>query len=394
MPSFNVQNAKALTITEGDVKTIHDSNGQLLWGAVGYSTKYEGDTEQISYTGKNKIDYLTAVPATAQTTTTFVTNGFRSVTASSGYATKITMSIKASTTYALSWDLSIEDQCSPFVRVYKGTTTTSGNYVSQNVTSGAGSLSFTTDSDATDINIWFYNGSPAEGTTVWTFIQLEENTSATSYEPYVGGIPSPNPSYPQPISVVSGTQTVTLSDGTNTEDFTVSLGSMELCKIGTYQDYIYKANGNWYKRAEVGKVVMTGGAEETWSYNASNQVFVVSDLVDYYRGGFTPYCDYYKGQEANAYSALNNYCIGFISQQSSRVAIKNTDYTSTANFKSWLSTHNTTAYYVLATATDTQITDTTLIAQLNAIEAWLTRYGYTATVSGALPLIINQMALS
>ncbi len=35
-------------------------------------------------------------------------------------------------------------------------------------------------------------------------IQLEENTEATEWEPYVGGVPSPSPSYPQEIKSVKG----------------------------------------------------------------------------------------------------------------------------------------------------------------------------------------------
>jgi hypothetical protein len=38
--------------------------------------------------------------------------------------------------------------------------------------------------------------------------QFEKGATATSYEPYVGGIPSPNPDYPQPVQTVTGTQTV------------------------------------------------------------------------------------------------------------------------------------------------------------------------------------------
>ena len=42
----------------------------------------------------------------------------------------------------------------------------------------------------------------------------------------------------------------------------------------------------------------------------------------------------------------------------------------TANlFKTWLSTHNTTVYYVLATPTYTEITDTNLINQLEALKS-------------------------
>ena len=37
------------------------------------------------------------------------------------------------------------------------------------------------------------------------------------------------------------------------------------------------------------------------------------------------------------------------------------------NFKTWLSTHNTEVYYPLATPTTTEITDSTLISQLEAL---------------------------
>ena len=40
---------------------------------------------------------------------------------------------------------------------------------------------------------------------------------------------------------------------------------------------------------------------------------------------------------------------------------------SLANFKTWLSTHNTIVYYVLETEQDILITDSTLISQLNAL---------------------------
>ena len=339
---------------------------------------------EFTTTGKNKIDYLTAVPATAQTTTTFVTNGFRSVTTSSGYATKITMSIKPSTTYALSWDLSIEAQCSPFIRVYKGTITTSGNYVSQNVTSGAGSLSFTTDSDATDINIWFYNGSPAEGTTVWTFIQLEENTSATSYEPYTAGA-SPNPEYPQDIHVVTGDQTVTIGS----TSYTLSLGSLELAKIGSYQDYIYKSGGNWYKHAEVGKVVLDGS--ENWSRDTTSggetRYFRldIADLIMLDASVLFPgYSNYYLPATGNAvYLRQVDYGVA-VAGNTGRLRIRNKDIEATADFQTWLSTHNTTVYYALDTATDIQITDAGLIAQLEALWNARTVNGQTIITNSAV----------
>lgn len=37
-----------------------------------------------------------------------------------------------------------------------------------------------------------------------TWIQIEEGSTATEYEPYTGGIPSPNPDYPQQIKSITG----------------------------------------------------------------------------------------------------------------------------------------------------------------------------------------------
>ena len=63
-------------------------------------------------------------------------------------------------------------------------------------------------------------------------------------------------------------------------------------------------------------------------------------------------------------------------------------------FKTWLDANELEVYYPLATPTDTKITDVTLIGQLNAVHEWLTRYGYNATVSGNLPIIIDRTNLT
>ena len=78
--------------------------------------------------------------------------------------------------------------------------------------------------------------------------QVEEipttSTLATNYEPYTGGIASPNPNYSQDIEVVTGENTITISNEDNTESqaFNIDLGNLELCKKEGYQDYIYKEN--------------------------------------------------------------------------------------------------------------------------------------------------------
>jgi hypothetical protein len=53
-------------------------------------------------------------------------------------------------------------------------------------------------------------------------IQIEKGSVATSYEPYTGGIPSPNPSYPQEIkSVVNPIVKLSNEDGTQSETVTL-----------------------------------------------------------------------------------------------------------------------------------------------------------------------------
>lgn len=210
--------------------------------------------------------------------------------------------------------------------------------------------------------------------------------------------PVPSPDNPQPISVVTGNQTVTISDGTNSNAFTVGLGSVELCKVGDYQDYIYKNGDEWYLHQAINKVLLTGDEDETWS-GGNNNIYFFHTVSDAYqpenRGTVASIlCNYY---EANTYnrvaSTTIDYGVALDSNNAGRLAIRNKDCANTTGLKTWLASHNTSVYYPLATPTDTKITDSTLISQLNAIEEWLTRYGYQATVTGSLPMVIEQTSL-
>lgn len=261
---MNMQNVKDLSITEGDVRTIHDSNGNLLWGRLAYDTKYAGDTVQ-------------------------------------------------------------------------------------------------------------------DGT--------------------------PSPDTPVPVQVVTGTQTVTITaDDQQSEDFTVSLGSLELCKIGDYEDYIYKSGDDWYVHKATNSIVLNGSSEGYWYRN--NNV----TGADIYGFQLNPPFPNVALKNTGVLGYLSDLFISLAASQwnanieglvqmndkafqihilRSRLADGTRD-----TFIAWLSTHNTKLYYALATPTDTKITDATLIGQLNAIHEWLTRYGYNSTVSGNLPLVINQTNLA
>lgn len=204
----------------------------------------------------------------------------------------------------------------------------------------------------------------------------------------------PTPDAPVPIQIVTGEQTVAISDGENTHNYSISLGSIELCKLGDYQDYIYKSGADWYVHKETGKLV-ADGSEAGWSSSAvsgGRQFYVSIQGISTVSPRIIA-CDnfyYITGTTDENTTYINSSGLWVIYKPTSNglpVA------TSTAEFKTWLGIHNTTLYYALATSTDTKITDTTLITQLNNVNKWLTRAGYNDTISGNLPLILDKTNL-
>lgn len=194
-------------------------------------------------------------------------------------------------------------------------------------------------------------------------IQIEPGSTATNYEPYCGGVPAPNPDYPQTVNVVTGVQTVTVSDGgSNTQTFTIDLGATELCKLGNYQDYIYKSGGDWYMHKETGKVILDGSNDEGW-IATGDRVRNNSIYGLLYNSGST--YNYYSNQLRNANSERteNSFNVG-----GSAIFVKATTKTTTvSNWITWLSSNNLIIYGALATPTDTKITDATLISELEAL---------------------------
>ena len=354
-------------------------------------------------------------------------------------------------------------------------------------------------------NIVFYQQN--EGTLVYTIrdIQCELGSTATTFEPYVGSIPAPNPDYPQAVNVVTGTQTVTV-DGKNlwkfassysntgssaswvlgdsaislpagtytfscttnattaknrinykyadgvahtewfkdqltltfTEDlkkialnlggstytnniqfevgssatnylpyktpqsYTVNLGSTELCKIGTYQDYIYKSGDDWYVHKETG-VANLGSLE--WKMEATNQTGIyraysnnlvslivkasaISDVMPLY-------CNYFTALASNS-SGTYGANTGIAVKTSGAVSIYTPNYntsSSAGSLTTWLTNNNIILYYQLATATNTKITNNTLVGQLNALagaSSYLDTTTFIATATGTnLPVILD-----
>lgn len=269
------------------------------------------------------------------------------------------VSIKPSTQYTLNAEppagVSKTVQCLVFYY-------TDSSYIGYTASWASMSFTFTTPSGATRLKVVFrYSDNTAVTPTSFTNIQIERGSTATTYEP--------------PI---------------------------ELCKIGTYQDYIYKSGNDWFLRKNTWKVVYDGS--ENWYYNSGNKNLIYTyngssyfptgtTYVNYSSGG-TIACDYFEARPQG--SGMQS---GWSYAESPNIMICNydgkTNFDSSANFKTWLGTHPMTVYYQLDTPYDTQITDATLIAQLEALLGADTYNGQTlVSVSGDLasPLTITYTA--
>ena len=184
------------------------------------------------------------------------------------------------------------------------------------------------------------------------------------------------------------------------QTYPINIGNIELCKIGDYQDKIYKDNGKWYLNKQIGKVVLDGS--ENWSAFASvnyeYQLSLFAGLsTDTSNQYFPALCNKYINHNV-AGSSLSNYEFSHFSTQPSTVKerfvrFRNNDITTLANWKTELQTNNAILYVPLATPTTTEITDTTLISQLEAIKKSYNTQTNISQENNDLPFELDVVAL-
>lgn len=141
----------------------------------------------------------------------------------------------------------------------------------------------------------------------------------------------------------------------------LSLGDIELAKIGDYQDGIYKQDGKWYVKKQTIKTVLKG----TEGYTLGT----TKELTQVFSGSHSNWgstgTDYYSDRfveigEGDIEIARRRNAMLYI-------AVNKTRASTVAEFKAWLAQNNVTFYTPLATPTITEITDTTLISQLENV---------------------------
>ncbi|MBQ8984323.1 phage tail family protein [Candidatus Saccharibacteria bacterium] len=479
-----------MTLTgEGTSFTLSGTvNGTALTSA-----ELKGNTYQQTYSGKN----LLPITMTSQTINgiTFTVNADKSITMS-GTATARTepkiyqsgtgvpsITLQAGTTYHNS-------MANTLLYLYTG---------SYRIISNNGNYTPSANETVQYAYIRVENG---ESVNTTIYPMLEQGSTATSYEPYTGGIPAPNPDYPQEVQTATGRQVVTISNGTESQEYEVNLGKnlwnptpyktgyviaadgtdyptsggaqweyksvlpsteytfsitggaqsgnmrihafnsdgtwiqqidvvpiqsgvsvtktivtpanigilrwsffndstsnqlelgsatsyapyfepIELCKIGTYQDRIYKSGDDWYLRKETNKITMNNlyggyGSGNVWYYwslnNAGLPRGVASGAImsPYFRGTTQSYMQNHKTEDGLCALAGET-----------DIVIRILAFSTATEYQNWLSSVSPAFYYAMKTPTDTQITNTALIAQLNTLAAATTYNGTTNfTVDG------------
>ena len=171
------------------------------------SIELDGDTTQQTYSGKNLFN-RNAVSlgsnwsgTTGSTCYPFNPQNTRAVILVPAQGNTV-YTIKL---YASEWySMQVLEANSSYTVLKSHTATPVGNEFT---------YTFTAMAETSYIGVKFKYGSA--GSTVITQsmlselkLQLEASSTATSYEPYVGGIPAPNPDYPQDVNVVTGDQSV------------------------------------------------------------------------------------------------------------------------------------------------------------------------------------------
>lgn len=203
----------------------------------------------------------------------------------------------------------------------------------------------------------------------------------------------------------------------------LTLGDKEICLIGNYKDKIFKAikgdetfdsfsdvekasldYGKWYLRKAIGKVVLDGS--ETgwgiWTTNTNTYRIVNENIFNSSNKPYSLYSNYFMNnyfQEYNGNSAISNIDEEGIALRDNLVGftirINISRVTDLDGFKTWLSTHNTIVYYVLATPTNEKFNDA-IQEQLEDIYYNMLSYeGQTnvSQVNNDLPFNINSSAL-
>ena len=374
--------------------------------------KLKGNTKQQQYSGKNLLNVISNVNDTS--------NGITFSIEKNGFQLKLNGTSQNSTGIAIGLNKIQLPQTGTYyfvAQIISGSVTNNfglginfekDNSIDLSNSTKSGKVSFSATKTEGYLAI-FVNANTSFNNLIINFQVISTDTLDLDFEPYVGGTASPNPDYPQDIKVVTGDNTITISNSDNTEkqELPISLGSLELCKIGNYQDYIYKKDNKWYKHKAINKNTLNGN--EKWHFGNTKTNYTNLFTSSFQNDIKIPannninsntliYCDKFSNN-TNAKQQWENDTMSSVTINDGKnitFNIPNSIATTKDKFKTYLISNNITLYYVLATPIEEEIIDTTLITQLDEISQALSKKGTTiiSQRNDDLPFNLDVIALT
>jgi hypothetical protein len=214
-----------------------------------------------------------------------------------------------------------------------------------------------------------YTSTSATGNNIT--LNITENSGAISDFQLDGY--SVQPSFPGSIDNLTGDVTFTV----NSDSYTIRLGTIELCKIGSYMDYIYHSDNKWYVHKAIKKMILYGGSDEDWgTHNVYNNIqgfkWQGAGLA---HSNSAILATSYQAVPIGTYNSNSRNYAQMASLESTSTSqnttlfmtAPNSGVTTLAQFKTWLGNNNVTAYVADANPSDIEITDQDLIDDLNQV---------------------------
>ena len=216
---------------------------------------------------------------------------------------------------------------------------------------------------------------PQGGTAITNVVQNDTATSLTITS-------GPNDRYlsafirqgEEATTFASVIATLQIEKGSTATTYAPYFTPIELCKIGDYQDYIYKSGDDWYVHKAIDKHIVGTSEISLYSDNYTNLRYVVipkpvdSIFYNNYFAAASLFCEsaIYSNASGDwnnsnkiggifSGASANNFWLGF--SKSITIEKAQSDLTGSS------------LYYPLATSTDIQITDSSVVAQLEALLA-------------------------
>ncbi len=354
------------------------------------------DTSQIQYNNKNILNYTLASLKSGNTSGTWSDNKYTYNGITFTINEDLTIKVNGTATDNIDFDVNIGIQLE--IGTYKivGTPNTGGSNTYKIQVIGAGTtqnetgngVTFTTTQVYTSAKlvIKIYSGVQITDKIYKPMITTDTSLTYNDYSYPTAGNGSPSPDYPQTIHTITGNNKIKSSNSDNSLSNSVllTLGDTEICKIGTYEDKIFKAikgneiydsltteeqatldYGKWYLRKAIDKIVLNG--TESWRTQTTNQSGDYRFATDTYNNTIRKtlsntdmpliYCDMFKPDTpANNWSRVE--CVSISTSGDILIYYDLTKGYDATQFTTWITSNNVIAYIPYATPTNEKFNDT------------------------------------